>query len=187
MPADINTFYNIASQRQFSRDFFMRIKQISIPGLNLNGETDLVFARTATLPGRDIENKTVSYSGQVFNLNGKSAYPGSESYPVEFFMDQNLDLRTKLERASRTIFNNETTSGNICMPGPDSYMVVDILALPCGTGNQGGQGFQIIKEIKFVGLSIKTIGAVEYQIADGTGEVKMLPVTFSYHFYEDFS
>lgn len=187
MPVDINSFFNVASSKQFSRDFFMRIKQITVPGMSLNGETDLVFARTAKLPGRDIENKTVSYSGQIFNLNGKSTYPGSESYGIEFYMDQALDLRTKLEKASRLVFNNETTTGNMCMPGPESVMVVDILALPCGVGNQAGEGFQIVKEIKFVGVSIKTIGEVEYAIADGTGEIKTLNATFSYHWYEDFS
>lgn len=187
MPADINTFYNIASQRQFARDFFMRVKQISLPGLSLNGETDLVFARTASLPGRDIENKVVNYSGQQFNLGGKSTYPGSESYSIEFFHTQDLDLRTKLEKASRLAFNNETTTGNMCMPGPESYIILDLLGIPCGQGNQGGQGLEILKQIKLVGVGIRNIQEVGYSIADGTGEVLNLTATFSYHFYEDFS
>ena len=62
MPADIQTFYNIAQQKQFSRDFFMRVKQITIAGLQLNGENELVFAKTATLPGRQIEDKPINYS-----------------------------------------------------------------------------------------------------------------------------
>jgi hypothetical protein len=187
MPADINTFYNLASQRQFARDFFLRVKQISLPGLALNGETDLVFARTAALPGRDIENKTVNYAGQQFNLGGKSSYPGSESYSIEFFHTQDLDLRTKLEKASRLAFNNETTTGNMCMPGPESYIILDLLSIPCGQGNQGGQGLEIVKQIKLVGVGIKTIGEVAYSIADGTGEILNLTAAFSYHWYEDFS
>jgi hypothetical protein len=187
MPADINTFYNIASQRQFARDFFMRVKQISLPGLNLNGETDLVFARTASLPGRNIENKVVNYSGQAFNLNGKSTYPGSESYSIEFYHTQDLDLRIKLEKASRIAFNNETTTGNMCMPGPESYIILDLLGLPCGQGNQGGSGLEILKQIKLVGVGIRDIGPVEYAIADGTGDVKNVTCSFSYHWYEDFS
>lgn len=184
---DINAFYNIASQKQFSRDFFMRVKQIHAVGIDLNGEDELVFARTASLPGRDIENKTVSYSGQVFNVSGKSNYPGSDNYSVEFYCDQSLDLRTKLERMSRLTFDNESTTGQMCMPGPESYMIVDVLGVPCSQGNQGGQGMKVVKSIKFVGVGIRTIGAVEYQIADGTGEIKTLPASFSYHWYEDFS
>lgn len=187
MPATINTFFNIASQKQFSRDFFMRIKQINIPGMSLNGETDLVFARTAVLPGRDIEDKTVNYSGQTFHLNGKSAYPGSDSWSVEFYMDQALDLRTQFEKASRLSFDNETTTGQMCMPGPESYIILDVLGAPCGQGNQGGQGFEIVKSLKLVGVAIRNIGDVSYEIADGTGEIKTITCSFSYHWYENFA
>lgn len=187
MPADINTFFNIASQRQFSRDFFMRVKQIKAVGIDLDGETDLVFARTATLPGRDIEDKVVNFSGQTFHLNGKSSYPGSESYAIEFYCDQNLNLRKNLEKMSRASFDNETTSGQMCMPGAESYMILDILSAPCGQGNQGGQGFETTQTIKLVGVNLRTIGPVEYQIADGTGEVKTIGTTWSYHWYENFA
>jgi len=187
MPADIQTFFNIASQKQFSRDFFMRVKQIVVPGMSLDGETDLVFARTAKLPGRNIENKTVAYAGQVFNLGGKSTYPGSESYSIEFYMDQGLDLRTKFEKASRLAFDNTTTTGQMCMPGPESYIILDILSVPCGQSNQGGQGLLITDTIKLVGVGIRDIGEVEYAIAEGTGEVKTITCSFSYHWYEDFA
>ncbi len=187
MPANINTFFNLASQRQFARDFFMRVKQISLPGLSLDGETDLVFARTASLPGRNIENKTVNYSGQQFNLNGKSTYPGSEGYSIEFYHTQDLDLRKKLEVASRTAFDNETTTGQMCMPGPEAYIILDLLSVPCGQGNSGGQGMEVIEQIKLVGVSIRDIGEVGYQIADGTGEVLNIGCTFSYHWYENFA
>ena len=112
MAIGIETFYNISSQKQFSRDFFLRIRQIRAVGIDLNGENELVFAKTASLPGRDIENKVVNYSGQSFNLNGKSSYPGSESYSINFYADQEMDLRTKLEKISRASFNNETTTGD---------------------------------------------------------------------------
>lgn len=187
MPTNINTFYNLASQRQFARDFFLRVHHIELPGISLYGDTDLVFAKTASIPGRNIENKIVNYSGQQFNLNGKSSYPGSEAYSIEFFHTQDLDLRKKLEYASRLTFDNETTTGQLCMPGPESYIVLDLLSVPCGQGNQGGEGMQVIQQIKLVGVSIREIGEVAYQIADGTGEVLSIPCTFSYHWYENFS
>jgi hypothetical protein len=73
------------------------------------------------------------------------------------------------------------------MPGPESYMILDVLKIPCGQGNQGGQGLETVKTIKLVGVSLRTIGQVDYQIADGTGEILSIPTTFSYHWYEDFS
>jgi hypothetical protein len=187
MPVDINTFFTVASQKQFSRDFFMRVKQIRAVGIDLDGEDELVFARTASLPGRDIEDKLVNFSGQTFHLNGKSNYPGSDGYAIEFYMDQELDLRKKLEQMSRASFDNETTSGQMCMPGPESYMILDILKAPCGQGNQGGAGFEVVHTVKLVGVNIRTIGEVSYNIADGTGEVLTIPTTWSFHFYENFS
>jgi len=187
MAIDINTFFNIAGQKQFSRDFFMRVKQINAVGISLDGENELVYARTAALPGRDIEDKVVKYSGQDFHLNGKSNYPGSESYAIEFYHDQDLDLRSKLEKMSRASFDNETTSGQMCMPGPESYIILDVLKAPCGQGNQGGQGFETVKTIKLVGVNLRTIGEVGYQIADGSGEILTLNSTWSFHFYENFA
>jgi len=187
MPVDINSFHTIASQKQFSRDFFMRVKQITIPGLSLNGETDLVYARTAKLPGRDIEDKTVNYGGQVFHLNGRATYPGSEGYEIEFYCDQNLDLRSKFEKASRTGFNNETSTANFCMAGPESYIELDVLGIPCGTGNAGGSSYTVLKTIKLIGANIRNVGEIAYEIADGTGEIKTFTATFSYHWYQDFA
>lgn len=191
MATNINSFFNIAQQKQFSRDFFLRVKEIQIPGLSLNGENELVYARTAKLPGRNIENKTVSYSGQVFNIAGRAVYPGSEDYSIEFYHDQNLDLRTKFEVASRKTFDNQTTINqgqqfNACMPGTDSYIILDVLRVPCGMGQDNILTTRT-RSIKLIGVGIRNIGEVEYAIADGTGEVKTLTCSFSYHWYDDFS
>jgi hypothetical protein len=189
MPVNIENFFNQASQKQFARDFLFRVKQINITGLSLNGETDLLYARTASLPGRDIENKVVNYSGQAFNIPGKSTYPGAESYSIEFFADQGMDLRTKFERASRILFNNEDTTGNICMPGNESIITLDVLQIPCqrGVNVTSGGSLEVIKTIELVGASLRTISPMEYSIADGTGEILNLTATFAYHFYRDIS
>jgi hypothetical protein len=179
MATVITDFMNIASQKQFARDFLFRIKQISITGLSLNGETDLIYARSASLPGRNIENKQVNFSGQTFNLPGKSTYPGAEGWSVEFYVDQSLDIRTKLENASRTLFDNNNTTGNLCMPGTGDIITLDVLQIPC----QGGGSLETIKTIELVGASLRDIGEIGYSIADGTGEVLNFSATFSYHFY----
>jgi len=189
MPANIETFFSQASQKQFSRDFLFRIKDISFPGLSLKGETDLVYAKAGTLPGRSIENKTVSYAGQVFNIGGRATYEGAEGYSISFYSDQALDLRTKLENASRVAFNNEDTTANLCMPGPESSITLDILAVPCtrDINATSGQPLQIVKTIKLIGVGIRNIGSLTYSIAEGTGDIVSFDATFSYHWYEDFS
>jgi hypothetical protein len=189
MATSIENFFNQASQKQFARDFLFRIKQINITGLALNGETDLLYARSASLPGRNIQNKTVNYSGQQFNVPGKSEYPGSEGWSVEFYVDQSLDIRTKLEQASRLLFNNEDTTGNICMPGTESIITLDVLQIPCqrGVNVTSGGSLETIKTIELVGASLRDISEIGYQIADGTGEILNFTASFAYHFYKDFS
>lgn len=185
MATTIENFFNQASQKHFARDFLFRVKQVNVTGLSLNGETDLVYARSATLPGRNIENKVVNYSGQQFNIPGKSNYPGSEAWSVEFYVDQSLDIRTKLEAASRVLFDNETTTGTLCMPGYESVITLDVLQMPCQRGSNvtTGGAMEVIKTIELVGASLRDIGEISYAIADGTGEVLTFSSTFSYHFY----
>lgn len=189
MATTIENFMNQASQKQFARDFLFRIKQINITGLSLNGETDLIYARSGSVPGRNIENKVVNYSGQAFNIPGKSVYPGAEGWSVEFYCDQALELRTKLERASRLLFNNEDTTGNLCMPGYESIITLDVLQIPCQRGTQvtTGGSLETVKTIELIGASLRDIGDLSYTIADGTGEIVNFTCTFAYHFYKDFS
>lgn len=181
----IENFMTQGMQKQFARDFLFRVKQIDITGLSLNGETDLVYARTATFPGRNIQNKTVNYSGQQFNIPGKSEYPGSEAWTIEFYLDQNYEIRDKLEAASRTLFNNEDTTGNICMPGVESTITLDVLQIPCGRGSgvSAGNPMQVGKTIQLIGAGLRDIGEISYAIAEGTGEILTFSSTFAYHFY----
>jgi len=177
MATTIQNFFTRAATEQFARDFLFRVKHISIEGVEFFGDGDLIYARSATLPGRDIENKVANYFGQQFNIPGKSAYPNSESYSIEFYHDESIDLRTKCERASRNVFNNETSTGQYGMPGEDSYIILEVIDIQLNS----------VEEIKLVGASIRTVAPIEHAIADGTGDVLKFAVTFSYHFYEDFT
>ena len=70
----IQDFFSRASYKQFSRDFLFRVKQIDLVGVSFDGDKDLVYAKTAALPGRVIENKVVNYFGQEFQLPGRATY-----------------------------------------------------------------------------------------------------------------
>lgn len=176
MATTIQTFFEQAKSRQFARDFLFRVKQIDIAGVSFNGETDLVYARTANLPGRNIENKSVNYVGQQFNVPGKSTYPGSEGYSIEFYHEEDIALRRKFEAASRTVFNNETSTGDYRMPGEESTITLSVL----------NSQLEETNTIVLVGASIRDIGEVGYTIADGTGEILNFTVTFAFHYYNRF-
>lgn len=178
MATTITTFFQQAQSRQFARDFLYRVKQINLAGgISFNGETDLVYARSATLPGRAIENKTVNYFGQQFNVPGKSTYTNSENFSIEFYHEEDISLRKKFEAASRAVFNNDTSTGEYGMPGPNDYITLSVL----------DKSLSETSTIKLIGASIRDIGEITHNIADGTGDIVTFPVTFSYHFYEDLS
>jgi hypothetical protein len=177
MATTIKTFFDKAYTRQFARDFLFRVKQINLAGGNIfNGESDLVYAKTAALPGRAIENKIVNYVGQQFNVPGKSTYTNSESYSIEFYHEENIDLRKKFEKASRAVFDNDSSKGEYGMPGEGDKITLSVL----------DRQLEETDTIELVGASIRDIGEVAYTIADGTGDILSFTVTFAYHFYNRF-
>jgi len=177
MATTIQTYFQQALRKQFARDFLFRVKQINIAGgISFDGETDLVYARSAKLPGRDIVNHVVNYSGQAFNVPGKSEYPGSAGYSIEFYHDENIDLRKKFEKASRAVFDNVTTTGEYQMPGPSDVITLTTL----------DRSLKETSTIRLIGASIRQVGEVTHNIADGTGTILNFPVTFAYHYYDEF-
>ena len=174
----IQDFFSRAARKQFSRDFLFRVQQIQlVGGTFLDGESDLVYARTASLPGRTIENKNVDYFGQQFQVPGRATYPNAEGYSINFYHDENCEIRTKLERASRDVFDNETSTGQYGMPGEES--IINLVQID--------KELRDVRNIQLVGASIRNIGDIEYTIAEGSGAVLNFPVTFAYHFYRDFT
>ena len=186
----IQKFFSQAGSNQFSRDFLFRVKSIRLAGSQAGDQVieilgdgdgdispDLVYAKTAELPGRNIEDKVVSYFGQEFHVPGRSTYPGGAGYSIEFYHDENCSLRTKFEAASRMVFDNETSTGQYGMPGDNS--VINLVQI--------NKALRPTREFQLVGASIRDIGPIAYDIAGGTGEVVNFTVTFAYHFYRDFS
>ena len=164
MATTIQNFFTRAAEKQFSRDFLFRVRH-------------LVYARTAALPGRTIDNKNVNYFGQEFQLPGRATYNNATGYSIEFYHDEDCDLRTKMEAASRAVFNNETSTGQYGIPGDES--VINLVQID--------KQLNDVRNIELVGASIREIGDIGYSIADGTGEVVNFSTTFAYHYYRDFS
>jgi len=178
MATTIQDFFTRAADKQFSRDFLFRVKQIDlVGGVSFNGEDDLLYAKTAALPGRNIENKLVNYFGQEFQLPGRAVYANAAGYSIDFYHDEDCDIRTKLEAASRAVWNNETSTGQYSLPGNES--VINLVQID--------KQLNDVRNIQLVGASIRDIGDIAYTIAEGTGEVITFNTTFAYHYYRDFS
>src|SRR6056300_459621 len=101
----IQNFYRTAAERDFSRDFLFRVTQMQLQGVPALTENELVYAKTASLPGRAITNVTAPYMGLDFNIPGNVKYTGSEAYSLAFFLDANSELRNYFEEASQALFD----------------------------------------------------------------------------------
>ena len=75
------------------------------------------------------------------------------------------------------MFDNDTSLGEYGVP--ESGDRISLVALD--------RRLQEVAGVDLVGASIRDIGEISYAIADGSGEVMTFPVTFSYHFYTNFS
>jgi hypothetical protein len=183
--ADINqlitNFYDQAIARDFSRDVNFRILQIE-PGPASEGvvfgEEDLVYAKGGTVPGRNIQNVQAKYMGLNFNIPGVVSYPNSDNYTLEFYCDKDSALRTKFEQWSRDIFNDQNSTGSYFVPTRASYLIMSQLTpgLELAPVENG--------KYKLIGLSIRNIGEMKYDISGGTGNIVSFNVTMSYHYYE---
>lgn len=173
MATTIQNFFEKAVQNQFARDFLFRVNEVKIVGMNFKGEDELVYARTAALPGRTIDNKTVNYFGQEFQVPGRATYSNAAGYSIEFYHDENTNLRGMFEAASRAVFDNDTSLGQYGMPGEESLIELAML----------NKELKTVRKCKLFGASVRDVGEISHAIADGTGEVLTFPVTFAYHFY----
>jgi len=174
---EIQQFYATALRKDFARDFLFRVIAMKLPGMPAMREDQLVYVKTASLPGRDITNVAVPYMGLAFNVPGGVTYPNSGAYNLTFYADAANDVRNYLEAASRISFDDATSTGTYGTPGEDSYIILAQL----------DKNLEIIDSYKLVGASIRNIADISYSIAAGTGSTVDITTTIAYHFYEKIS
>ena len=170
----IANFFQNAVQREFSRDILFRIININFDGGASLTEDDMIYARSAELPGRDIVNVAAPYMGLQFNIPGVVQYPGSENYSVEFYVDAESSIREIFEQESRRVFDEATSTGEYGTPNANSTITLVQL----------DKALDPITEYKLIGASIRNVGPISYQMAEGTGQIALFTVGMSYHFFE---
>jgi len=170
---NIQNFYRTAADRDFSRDFLFRITQLQLQGVPALEEGELVYVKGASLPGRNITNVAVPYMGLTLNVPGTATYPGSDSYALKFYLDADSTLRNFFENASRSLFDDQTSTGEYGTPDDDFYLQLAQL----------DKELNPVSEYKLVGASLRTVNGIDYNISDGTGATVEVNATMSYHFY----
>lgn len=176
----INNFYTKAVKKDFSRDVLFRVVSISPDSalgltagqasVNFISEDELVYAKAAKVPARNITNQEAAYMGLKFNLPGVVDYPESSNYQIEFYCDINSSLRSKFEQWSRVTFDDINSTGNFANDG--SIQLAQL-----------NSKLELVQQYKLIGVTIRSVGEIGYTMAEGTGAVQTFPVTFAYHYY----
>jgi hypothetical protein len=162
MSQTIQDFYRVAQQRDFARDYMLRVVSLGNDTLN---EDDFVYITTSQLPNRTITNQTATYMGLDFNMPGTVKYPGSNGWNVTFRNDKNGLIRKKLEDWQiNEVFSDATSQGNLSLRGPESLIQLNLI----------DDKLNVLNTYKLYGAYIQSLGTVDYKI-DGTGA----PTTFS--------
>jgi hypothetical protein len=184
----IETFFQKAVSNDFTRDYHFRLEELQFGGNPTIFRADtLVYAKAGKLPARNIVNQTVKYAGQTFNLPGSVEFSGSESYEMEFYCSESSNIRDIFLDESRRTFdaftgqagfsNNGTGYPLGTIAGPLSYLTV----------SQLNKRLDIVRAFKLVGVSIRNVGDVAFEIAEGSGAIKSFTVSIAYHFFQDAS
>lgn len=168
----IHDFYSTVTKNQLLRDFNFRLRLVNTDALTFT-EEEIVYAHAKRLPGRKIANHTAPFMGMPLNFAGSAKYEGSESYEIELLMDASGALREKLERASRTVFNDKSSTGDYRMAGPDQTIVLSTV----------DSKLETMVNYTLVGAQIRNINNLEFDYWGGDGKMMKCMITVSFQYY----
>ena len=170
MAGDITAFAQAAIARGFSRDINFRVMAINIRGMGVTLGDELIFAKAASFPTREIEDKVVDHLGHEFHFGGRTEYPDAQGYQIEFYCDTACNLRVALDNASRAQWGRGSGPAGRIGNGYISLGVLD-------------KQLNVLRAITLEGAQIRNVGSLEYKIGEGTGEVMTFSATFAYQWY----
>lgn len=171
----IGKFIQVAANRDFARDNLFRIMQLNCRNLTLT-EDDLVYARGGNLPGRTTPvGDNIKYMGMKMPYTKSTVeYNGNDDYTIEFYLDRNSELAQKFERASRTAFNDLTSTGDWRFPSVSDILTIAVL----------NNKLEPIEYITFYGVSFYKFDDVEIKMAEGDGSALTIKAHISYLYYK---
>lgn len=167
----IQQFYQRAIQQGFARDFQFRVLNLG----NWITSDQILYLSSATMPGRTVNSIQVPYVGLNFQVPGTANYNSNSGWQVKFRCDETMNVRNALERWSRAIFDDRTTTGTT-IPDNTPNNNITMVAID-NLGNAR-------KEITLIGAWIQQVGDLSYNLA-GNGALVEVTATIAYQFWEE--
>jgi len=193
MEQNITKFFDTATRRDFSRDFLFRVEDIKFGdfGTSITEDQDLIYAISASLPSRTINNIEVPYRGLTFNVPGSVKYGSAADYKIKFYCDAASETYAKFVAESRRVFQDAAAGSGLNMPEnldvsqgtTGDYRIAGQSAII--TLSQIDKRLETVRTINLIGVSIREVGPLEYTMAEGKGDVIKFDVSLAYHYYTD--
>lgn len=170
----IGNFIDAFARRDVQRNNLFRVTSLNTRVLTLDKD-DLLYIRTGKIPARKNNTANMMYHGMRLPYNVSSIdYEGNEDWSFEFVFDARNQIRTKLEQASRLVFNDQTNTGNWQAPSLSDTMTCETLDINLNT----------VDKYTFYGVAFKGIDAVDFQQAEGDGSGVNIMAHVSYYYYK---
>lgn len=167
----IQDFYKVAQTRDFARKFQFRVLDVANKGASVFDEDELVYATTATLPGKTIAAQEVPYNGFTFRVPSTVSYNNSESFNVTFYSDANVTARVKLENWIEETYSDATTTGDGIIHNDSTITLAQL-----------DTKFDVLRTYKLFGVFPVQAGDIEYDMTS-TGEIVTFQASFAYQFF----
>jgi hypothetical protein len=168
----IKDFYRTATERGFARDFQFRITAFRVNGLELD-TYNLVFLKTANLPGKTISTISTPYMGLDFQIPGNVKFDNNNNWTVTFYCDQSYDLRTLLEGSMSDTFDESQSSGNM-EPRDLTENIIQISLID--------DQLEEVRVYNLLGAFITNIGEIKYNLT-GSGAVQEVTASIAYQYW----
>jgi hypothetical protein len=169
----IQDFYQQASTRNFARDYQLRIISFIVNGIDQIEEKDLVFLKTATLPGKSIAVQNAAFMGLNFNIPGDVMFDSSSNWTATFYCSQDYNLRKLFEKSMEDTFDQETSAGFLRPRDLQKYKIT--LALLDDKLNP-------IMTYNLLGCFVTNVGPINFNMT-GSGAVQDVTANIAYQYW----
>lgn len=135
-----------------------------------SGEGGALYIRSASIPGRSVQNIEVPYQGFTFNKPGAVKYEDNP-WSVTFKTPGTYLVRNALEAWSFEMFSDETSCGNFRIPCNSAIIRLGLTDSNCN----------IIRVYDLIGVYPSKLGAISYNIENN--ELTEFEVSFYYQYW----
>lgn len=178
---DLASFYQIATQRGFSRDYQARVTNLVINGKELP-QDDLIYIKEFSLPATKTTITSVKYLGVDIHSTALKDFGDSKNWGVTFHADEALTLKTWFEDRltetasnahGNTIFNPVSRDKTVNpVSGPGNYATLQVV----------NSNLEPLVEYTLQGLFIIDVPGINYNMA-GDGKPQEFKITFGYQYW----